>query len=158
MDAIINAIYKKDVVGLKKIFGMGANVNTKDELGRTPLMHAVLDDEASMEIVQLLLNLGADVNSYDDDQHWTTLHFAARDQKFEMVDMLLSNGAIVDAKDIFGNTPLWRCVMNGKPQGKIVLRLLQAGANPDMKNLRGVSPKDIACKTAQSEILKILLT
>ena len=62
-------------------------------------------------MIDYLVDRGISVNAFDDGQHWTALHFAARDQKPKVVELLLAHKAEVDSVDSFGNTPLWRSVM-----------------------------------------------
>ena len=54
----------------------------------------------------------------------------------EVVRMLLSAGAAVDAHDTEGNTPLLLCHRNTK----LAELLLQAGANPNVRNNAGETP------------------
>ena len=56
-------------------------------MGRTPLMHAVLDDEADAEVVTFVVKKGANVNATDAEQKWTALH------------LLLASGSDPEAKN-----------------------------------------------------------
>ncbi|MDX6248936.1 MAG: hypothetical protein QOF10_2296 [Kribbellaceae bacterium] len=53
-----------------------------------------------------------------DAQSWTPLHFAAQEQRAEVTETLLRAGAEVDARDAYGNTPLWRAVFTSRGQGR----------------------------------------
>jgi len=154
-NAIITAVYRKDFPALAKLLPHG-DINCEDTDGRTPLMHAVLANDADVEMVKYLVANGADVNTADGDQCWTALHFSARDQRKGIVKALLDSGAVVDVTDAFGNTPLWRCVMAQRPNREIVHMLLERGADPGKKNQSGVSPKDIADTMGNDELLAIL--
>ena len=157
MDAVLKAVYRKDRDEILKLSRKRA-LNQRDEDGRTPLMHAVLAEDADPDIVRLLIDCGVEVNARDSGQSWTALHFAARDQKPEVVEVLLEKGAEVDAEDSFGNTPLWRSVLTfGPGQGMdTVALLLRAGANPKRKNRHDVSPIDLA-RTKGAEELALAL-
>ena len=63
----------------------GADVNAKDNYGRTALHWASRDDH--LEIVKILLAHGADVNAKDNDG-WTALHLASRDDHLEISKLL----------------------------------------------------------------------
>src|SRR4051812_45901061 len=128
-DRFVAAVYRQELRDIERLATPSA-INARDEDGRTPLMHAVLDDDANPEIVTLLVRKGADVNATDAEQKWTALHFAARDQKKEIVRALLSSGADVHAVDVFGNTPLWRAAMHARPDIEIVRLLLASGSDP----------------------------
>jgi ankyrin repeat protein len=153
---LINAVYRKDINKIEALVNQGLDVNGTDDDGRTPLMHAVLAESPDPEIIRLLISLGANVDSSDNGQQWTALHFAARDQKFEIIQILLKNGARIDPSDIFGNSPLWRCVMNNSPDVRIVKLLLENGADPQKQNKNGKSPWDITQMLGNDEIIDVM--
>ncbi|MBM3846302.1 MAG: hypothetical protein FJ405_08455 [Verrucomicrobia bacterium] len=86
---VIQLDYRKDFDGLRQAVAHGANLNSVDEDGRTPLMHAVLASDADSAMVRFLVLNGANPNAADAGQKWTPLHFAARDQKLPVVQALL---------------------------------------------------------------------
>jgi ankyrin repeat protein len=146
-------VYRKEVPKLERLTEDEANF--RDEDGRTPLMHAILDDKADLALIKLLITRGADVNAADREQ-WTPLHFAARDGKSAVVQALLDAGASIDAPNNFGNTPLWELVMGPKTDAQMIKTLLQHGADPGKKNKNGVSPIDLARRTGQEDMLPVL--
>lgn len=153
LEEILRAIYRKD---LKVLDGLApASLNARDEDGRTPLMHAILAEDSDPRIVRLLIDHGADVNGTDSGQNWTALHFAARDQNEAAVRMLLEAGADVDPIDVFGNTPLWRSVMNSTSDLGAIKELLNHGADPRKQNNRGHAPIDVARDTGREDIVAL---
>ncbi len=158
MDNFLKAVYQKDNTSIKEMVVSGVDVNILDSDGRTALMHAVLDFEADTSIVLLLLELGVNINVQDEGQKWSALHFAARDNKKEVVSVLLKSGASVDLLDCFGNTALWRAVMSFNGDSSIVNELLSYGANPTIKNESGISPLSLAESMGKIECLKLLET
>lgn len=58
--------------------------------------------------------------------------------------MLLRAGALVDAADSSGNTPLWRAVFESKGRGEVIALLRRYGADPLRENAAGVSPLGLA--------------
>lgn len=62
----------------------------------------------------------------------------------------------VDAQDAFGNTPLFRAVFNSRGQGETVEELLRAGANPDLPNHSGVTPRGLAHSIANYDVAQFL--
>lgn len=88
----------------------GANVNARDDKGRTPIfalgmiirgnhpMPKLIDPKG---IAELLISKGADINAKDNDGD-TPLHYIDDD----LVDFFISKGAKVDAKNNKGETPL----------------------------------------------------
>lgn len=133
MDRFLKAVYQKDSASIEDMVVKGLDVNTLDSDGRTALMHAVLDSEPETSIILLLLRLGGNIDVQDEGQQWSALHFASRDNKKEVVSVLLKSGASVDLLDCFGNTALWRAVMSFNGDLSIVKELLNYGANPTIK-------------------------
>ena len=70
--------------------------------GWTPLHYAA--SFGPVEIVQMLLDHGADVNT-PDECHWTALHLAAIEGELQVVDTLLQRGANPYARNMKGHTP-----------------------------------------------------
>lgn len=153
---LIKYIYQKDYAALKRAVSDGVDLNIADMDGRTAIIHAVLDENADSKMVQFLIQNGANPNIKDKEQNWTALHFAASGQKLEVVTKLLDLGAIVDTEDIFGNTPLWRCVLNSKINLDVVKLLLEKGANPNKLNKKGVSPRILAESIGKTEMIEAL--
>ncbi len=70
---------------------------------REPIYTAVVKDNGIM--VKFLLNLGANVNSFDDSNR-TLLHVAVDRDNLALVDLLLQYGAKLSCSDNIGTTPL----------------------------------------------------
>jgi uncharacterized protein len=154
INQILEAVYQKDIKSLSALFDAGADPNSADVEGRTPLMHAILASDASNEMIAFLLKRGANPNLHDHTQKWTALHFAARDQKAALVKTLLDGGATVDPVDVFGNTPLWRAIMDANATREIVDLLICHGADIYKANIKGVSPASLAEKLGKIQLLK----
>ncbi len=82
----------------------GASVDAEASTGITALHIAAGED--SVEIVQLLIDEGADVNARGFAAGVTALHQAALFGRAENARILLENGADVNARDSGGRTPL----------------------------------------------------
>lgn len=61
--ALANAASRGDLASVKLLLDKGADVRNVDYNGYTPLMHAAYYDDASLEMIQLLLSRGADVHA-----------------------------------------------------------------------------------------------
>jgi len=120
-----------------------------DELGRAPLHYAAADSKTD-EVVRLLAT-GADANAQDDNG-WAPLHFAAQAVSPECTSALLHSGANPSLQDSFGNTALWRAVFASKGNGVVIGLLLEAGADPHVKNSHGVSPISLADTIANYDV------
>ena len=83
----------------RALLGAGADVNDrdKDESGMTPLHHAAeWGPSICLELVDLLLEAGVDINCTD-DQTWTPLDYARDRKRDDMVNHLTAHGAISKA-------------------------------------------------------------
>lgn len=88
-----------------------------------------------------------------DSAGFTALHFAAQQQQDEVARILLEAGAIVDAQDRYGKTPLGVALFNVRDgEGQVVRTLLGAGADPDLENNYGVSPRRLAETVANYDL------
>lgn len=105
----------------------------------TAAAHGKVDD------VERLLREGADVVAALDAHRRTPLHAACQHGEVAVAAVLLRSGAPVDAQDKWGNTPLWRAAFGFQGGDPELLRLLlDAGADPDLKNNSDRSPRDVA--------------
>ncbi|HTI10733.1 MAG TPA: ankyrin repeat domain-containing protein [Puia sp.] len=75
-------------------------------------------------------------------------------KKFNVMEWFLKNGADVNFRDKEGNTALFYAVKKKYKIGLIGL-LLQFGADPDIENQQGISPRKLAEMNRQQKILKL---
>ena len=73
------------------LFIVGANANTRDQEGGTPLSKAAAYGHE--EMVKLLLEKGADLDSKDSEYGWTPLSWAARYRNEAVIKLLREKGA-----------------------------------------------------------------
>jgi uncharacterized protein len=150
---LIDAVFRGSVAEADALITSGADPNVTDSDGRTPLMHAAIDGQ--LDLVRLLLKAGADSNRQD-RMRWTALHFAAQGRKREIVEALIEGGSVVDARDAHGNTPLWRAIFASEGEGDLIRLLKRSGADPELKNGSGVSPRDLAGRIANYDLARFL--
>ena len=83
-----------------------ALISARDTDGSTPLHCATW--KGHQAVVELLLSLGADVNSRNNNDHWgtTPLHAAAHANQRAIAELLIAHGADVHAINLNGRTPL----------------------------------------------------
>ena len=103
---LLEAIEDVDVASVKDLLEKGANVNTTDTYGRTPLRIAVDEDENATEIVKALLEKGAKPDKVRDTNMTTPLQIAAEIGNVEIVKALLDAGADVYVSNNHDKTPL----------------------------------------------------
>jgi len=79
------------------------------------------DEKSAIEAARLALALGADVNEAKKEDGRTPLHAAAQLGWDEMIQFLVENGAKLDVKDMYGQTPL--TIALGDPEGRLYRQL-----------------------------------
>lgn len=153
---LITAIYRGNQRKVESMLKKGADPNMYDENGTTPLMLAILSEKADFQIVKTIVESGADVNLQEPTQKWTALHLASRDGNYEIADLLIRHGAIVDVRDCYGNTALGRAVFKGDTN--LIRLLVDNGADINMPNREGISPMKLAETIGNETLLKALKT
>jgi ankyrin repeat protein len=116
-------------------------VNELDPARRTQLHYASLTNDVP-EIRRLFAS-GADANIVD-AQGFSPLHLAAQEYAIEAARELLSSGAVVDARNLWGNTPLFVAVFNSRGRGEMIELLRSHGADPLAANKSGQTPVGLA--------------
>jgi hypothetical protein len=112
------------------------DVEWRSDKGETALMMACLRGHA--DLARKLVARGADVNQTG----WTPLHYAATGGHIPIMEMLLDNHAFIDAESPNGTTPLMMAAHYGSVEA--VKYLLEAGADPLMRNQLGLTAIDFA--------------
>ena len=125
-----------DVQAMRTLVEGRANPKLVTAEGATPFMVAAglgtergsRDEKKAVEAAKLALALGADVNETIAEDGRTPLHAAAYLGWNEMIEFLVANGAKLDVKDMWGQTPL--TIALGDPEG-LVYRQLPNGRYDD---------------------------
>lgn len=86
----------------KALIREGADVNAKNGLGNTMLIHAMVNTE----IAKMLVENGADLNGYNNTSGLTALMVAAYSGNVELAKIFIEKGADVNLVDYQGNTAL----------------------------------------------------
>lgn len=110
---LLKAIKLGFIERVKSLLWQGAEVNIKDKNGDTPLILAI----ESEPIV-------AQAQSYSSDYN---MRRACYDGKIEMVKLLVKEGANIETKSKYGNTPLICAAHHGETE--VVRFLLEQGAD-----------------------------
>ncbi|CAL5354994.1 unnamed protein product [Camellia sinensis] len=110
-------------------------INSADEEGWAPLHSA--SSSGNVEIVEILLSSGADVNLKNNGGR-TALHYAASKGWLKIAEILLSHGANINLKDKVGCTPLHRAASTGNSE--LCELLIEEGAEVDAIDKAGQTP------------------
>jgi erythromycin esterase len=175
---IFAAIELNDLDWVKSLLEEGADINVKNENGRTPLHLAVSrnntdlaklllsasgSDPNSLHMtaaagnltsIQRLIDQGADVN-VKDEVGWTPLIWATCMGEIESLKLLIAQGADVTIPTNNQRTALHRAVYAG--DNNIAQILITHGADLDAKDRQGYTPLHMAVGEGQNEAVELLI-
>ena len=120
------------------------NVNIANANDETPLMYLAVIGQTRR--ADGLIKRGAEVNRLG----WTPLHYAASKGHLDTVKLLLANAAMVNAPSPDGTSPLMMAAYDGSEE--VARALLNAGADPTARNLRGEDAADWARRRHHSRL------
>jgi ankyrin repeat protein len=123
-------------------------VEVRTSTDESPLMLAAL--KGYLPLCQSLIARDADVNK----PGWAPLHYAATGGHLAVMRLLLDNDAYIDAASPNGTTPLMMAAMYGTADA--VKLLLDAGADPILKNAKGVTAIDFARQVQKEEVVALI--
>lgn len=140
---------------LKDLIARGADVDGRDDRGRTPIMWACRPishsrvHEGNIQCIQLLISKGADIEARSSGLRETALHDCSRYRLIKAASVLIDAGANINAQNRLGDTPLHLACSplekkNSEKWLEIAKLLLNAGANRGAKNKEGKTPLDVA--------------
>lgn len=141
----------------KILLKMGADIETREAFGRTPLHCAAGWGGAGT--ARLLLRWGADPKAIDNSEN-TPLHYAVQAFRSEsagvrMAEELLQRGAEVDAPGDEGRTPLHEAAIC--PNGSMLEHLIYRGADVQARDADGWTALDHAQDGGNSSVAEYLI-
>jgi ankyrin repeat protein len=169
MKELIKAIRDEDFKKINNFLDKNIDLNFNDEWGETPLRIAV--STGNPGLVQLLIDKGAKVNfknginftalhcaacsnfpeitklliengaEIEPEGAIYPLHHAAKHNDIRSAEILIKNGACIDARTIDGSTPLHFAYYEGHDE--MVNFLIKNNANQMLKNDYGKIPADL---------------
>jgi ankyrin repeat protein len=122
----------------------GIQVDIRNQAGETPLMMAAL--KAETEAASALVAHGAAVRK----DGWSPLHYAATGGSAAIIKLLLSKGAVLEARSPNGSTPLMMAARYGNEEA--VDALLAAGADRTAKNDLGMDAAAFAASAGREKL------
>ncbi|KER23057.1 hypothetical protein T265_08999 [Opisthorchis viverrini] len=138
--AVLEAAKRGNLAKLQKLI-TPANINCRDTQGRNSAPLHLAAGYNNVEVVEFLLESGADVNSKDKGG-LIPLHNASSYGHVDVAALLIRYGTSVNAVDKWGYTPLHEAAQKGRTQ--LCALLLAHGADPAMKNQENQVPLDLA--------------
>lgn len=120
--------------------------------GLTPLHQAIL--RRRLEIAQVLLEAGADVNAADPDGR-TPLHLAVERNEVALICALMAREADPHRRDRVGWTPLHHAAAKNRLEA--LTALLDGGGSPTVLSERGGTPLHEAAASGDAALVRLLL-
>ncbi|WP_112220257.1 Dot/Icm T4SS effector AnkY/LegA9 [Legionella quinlivanii] len=136
--ALLWAVIKTQATCMRLLLKAGSDVNFQDNMGETAAHYAVRLKRK--DLLEICIREGADL-SIRDKKHMTVLHHASRLGLDDIVEFLIASGAKVDVMNKQRNTPL-HLALQGKKKTEVIKHLVDAGANPRIRNYLGKKAAD----------------
>lgn len=128
-------------------------IEARNNNGESPLMMAAL--KGHLDLARELIERKAEVNK----PGWTPLHYACSNSEPEskaMVALLLEHHAYIDAESPNRTTPLMMAARYGHPDA--VQLLLEEGADPSLRNEKGLTAVDFARSAGRNDLANLIAT
>jgi ankyrin repeat protein len=156
--ALCFAVEGGSLEAVKDLLDHGANVNGKSTNGMTPLGYAAI--HGKIKEAKFLIANGADVNLLglvdSRGAEWSPLTSAAKEDHLDMLELLLSNGANLEATNNEGDTALM--ITAKRPRPKSIKFFISKGARVNARGPRGHTALIYAAYNGMTENLKLLLS
>ncbi|CAH1773459.1 unnamed protein product [Owenia fusiformis] len=141
---------------LKRLFellGHELNLNVKDHYGHTLLMYAL--HEKNLDVIQLLLDKGANIDEQSTDNGSTALMMAVKRNLNKCVDLLIAKKANLDMQDKLGKA----AIMWSAEESDItrIEELLNKGADVMHVDNEGKNILMYLAETPHAELMKCIL-
>lgn len=153
MTALMKAVQKDDIAGVRGLIAKGVNVDELDTNGDAPLVMAAYLGHT--EIVRALLEAGADVKAVDPSMKATALHAAAYAGRTDAARLLIEHGIDIDKQGPRnGYTALHDAIwQNNIDTAKVII---DGGAKLTLKNHEGQTPLAFAQAKHRKEIVALI--
>ena len=157
--ALVFAVILGQAEICRVLIDAGADVNIISSGGMTLLHQVALSSGDYKETAELLIAKGLDVNakhtSFGETKDATPLHVAAGKGNVSIAELLIQNGAEVNARLPFnGYTSLHLASRDGNI--KMAELLIAQGAEIDAKSKYGETPLDLAMSKEHKELVDLL--
>jgi ankyrin repeat protein len=132
---LIYAIQENNIEAFNLLLDSGANPSFKIASGGSAVTFSIVN--ANPDYLRILIKAGVDVDAFHNERRRNVIFDALSPNRLKHLQILVSAGANVNAKDGVNQTPL--IVAANLNQYKAVLLLLENGANPNLTDNFGNS-------------------
>lgn len=148
------AILASQMEVIELLIDLGADLHSSNPALFSPLAFAC--DLGNYEVADLLLRKGANVNEVDGICHYSPLHCAlrARDNTLELVGLLITHGADINATDSAGESVLLKSVYQCPID--VITCLVKSGADLASKDRSGRTALILAAAGGDTDTTKLL--
>jgi len=157
-DPIHDAALDGDFDEVQRQLDAGVDVNEESSTGLTPLHYAA--SSGHNDIVELLIERGANVNATDSGKGATPLDYAHWRDHEEVIETLNAHNAQREhekgGKGIGHSSVIHDAALDGDIDE--VQRQLDAGVDPNLKSSKGATPLFYAVYEGHLEIVELLIT
>ena len=141
---------KPDIV--HEFLEAGMSINARDDTG-TPMLNIACRND-NYEFVEMMLDLGAELNSVSEDRGYTAVMDAVWRGNEKITKYLISKGADLNTINKEGQNNLILAV--GANRESLVKLLAENGADPDVKDMMGMSAYNYAVLFKKQKLVDIL--
>lgn len=123
-EKLVKSVINDNYNGVKKFLKKGANPNTTDHYGITPLNYAAMseDGEESIDIMEILLKYGAKINLKENTEYGNTALMNAAIYNYDNVEYLLNAGANPFIVNLIGNTAYDNAIISEEDESAELLK------------------------------------
>lgn len=151
-DCFATYIAKNKVEIFNEFLEAGMSVNSRDDVG-TPMLNIACRND-NFEFVEMLLDLGAELNAVSEDRGYTAVMDAVWRGNEKITKYLIEKGAELNTINKEGQTNLVLAV--GADRLNICKLLVENGADPDVKDMMGMSAYGYATLFRKEKIAEVL--
>jgi ankyrin repeat protein len=136
------------------LVGVGADIEARTDGGVTPLVRAAHNDR--VDVVALLAELGADPSArVASSRNATAMHWAASNARLDVIRVLKTACADINATDSSDETPLHWAAMEQRPDA--VALLVALGCDLEVEESSGCTPLFVAVTKKDLAICRLLV-
>lgn len=151
-DCFATYIAKNKLEIVNEFLEAGMSVNSRDDMGVPMLNIACRND--NFEFVEMLLDLGAELNATSDDRGYTAVMDAVWRGNEKITKILIDKKAELNTINKEGQNNLILAV--GADRLSLVKLLAENGADPDVKDMMGMSAYQYAKLFRKEKIVEVL--